>query len=339
MGVYSGNRTYLGESTYNEDQNTHIMEMVLECERNDLRMFEAVINCDFIEAYNEAGIISLSEEAEKDAKEETKKGIGQKIKDLFKRAIEAVKRFVSTFISKLKNLFANDAKLYKEYKENFLKNGVGYKVYDWRTIKTDVSKSVYEVIEVIEPIYQNVVNGIDKAADNDAISKYVENIKKQIKERDIAKEAEEHFFDEKEEKHALTSSEVKTIANVVSSSTRAIDVVKNYGKMIINRLETQRKYLKAEKTLADDNDELTISRLNAKYKVAGIMIKYSNKVLNAVCNTYARYLAQCRKAFVMAGKNASAKKDQEKDQQVNASYDFMLGEASDDYVEHMLLVD
>lgn len=123
MGVYSGNRTLLGEST-NTDYS-HIMEMVIESERNDLRMFEAVINCDFIEAYNEAGIISLTEESKEDAKEETKKGIGQKIKELFKKAIESVKRFIATFVAKLKNMFANDAKLYKQYKDNFENNEIG----------------------------------------------------------------------------------------------------------------------------------------------------------------------------------------------------------------------
>lgn len=336
MGVYSGNRTLLGEST-NTDYS-HIMEMVIESERNDLRMFEAVINCDFIEAYNEAGIISLTEESKEDAKEETKKGIVQKIKDLFKKAIEAVKRFVASFIAKIKNMFANDAKLYKTYIENFEKNAVGYKISGWRALGTDVDNEAREVLVRGRYGLQKDIANIDKADSNDAISKYVANTKKYFDEHDIASEVDDLFFGEKSKnEHPLTKDEVDIIKEVVKNSNRAISSVKMHGKHVLNSLENQRSELKADKTIADSKDELVLAKLNAKYKIAGMSIKYTNKALSAVYNAYSRYLAQCRRAFVLAGKKATAKKDQKKDQQANESYDFMLGEASNDYVEKMLL--
>ena len=339
MGVYSGNRTLLGESTYNADEPTHIMEMVLECERNDLRMFEAVINCDFIEAYNEAGIISINEDGENEAKNETKKGVVQKIKELFKRAIEAVKRFVASAIAKIKNMFANDAKLYKTYIENFDKNAVGYQMSAWRTLESDVDNASRDVLSRGMSAIQKDIANLDKASSNDEITKYVENTKKYLKGEDIAKEVDELFFGDKKETYKLTSTDVGIIKEVVKNSNRAISSVKAHGKHVINMLQNKQSELKADRTMADDKDELALAKLNAKYKIAGMTIKYTNKALNAVYNAYARYLAQCRRAFVLAGKKASAKEEQKNDQTVNASYDFMLGEASNDFVERMLLAD
>ena len=331
MGVYSGNRTLLGESI--DSVGDHIMEMVLENERNDMKMFNAVINYDFLEAYSEAGLATLNEAEGEGAKTETKKGIGKKIKEMFAKAMESIKRFISTFIAKVQNLFANDAKLYKQYSENFKKNGVGYKVTGWTPLLTPSFDDMFNKMSSILP---NAAS-IDSAADTDAINKILDEAKKAMKETNVAKILEDAFFgkrpdkgsDEAENGHALTANEVTLIDDVVKTSKRAITQIKNIGDAAVKALKLEQQNLKYEKNMAE-HDDLSLAKINAKYKLASTTISLTSKYTSAACNMYARYLAIARKAFVQAGKKAAGSENS------SAVFDFVLGEASDDYVAEAL---
>lgn len=328
MGVYSGNRTLLGESIIGANDPAHIMEMVLECERNDMRMFEAVINCDFVEAFAEAGLTSLTEDEVSGAKEETKKGIGKKIKELFQKAIEQVERFVATFIAKIKNLFNNDAKLYKQYSQNFTANGAGYKIENWTVLKSAADFNT--IAEPVYKAYDAAVAAVDEAADSEAIDKAVSDAKKKMKEFDFGKQAQDAYFEDKKDEHTLTADEVTLINDVMKSSTRAINQIKRDGDAAIKGLKKAQTDLKYEKNQSE-HDDLSVSKLNGKYKVANIFVSYYSKMLNATCNAYARYLAAARRAFVLAGKKAGATNESAE------VFDYLLGEASDFYVESVLL--
>lgn len=333
MGVYSGNRTLLGESI--DSVGDHIMEMVLENERNDMKMFNAVINYDFLEAYSEAGLATLNEAEGEDAKTETKKGIGKKIKEMFNKAIEAIKRFVSTFIAKVQNLFANDAKLYKQYGENFLKNGVGYKVTGWIPLKGGVDPD--KVLGSVIDEFVGNTGKIDNAADTDGINKIVDEIKKKAKETNYAKNISDILFgakpasgsDEAENGHPLTAQDVALINEIVKSSKRMINYIKMTGEYGVKYLKSEQTNLKYEKNMSE-HDELSLAKINAKYKVATVYVSIVSKTTNAACNAYARYLAAARKAFVQAGKKAAGSENS------SAVFDFVLGEASDDYVAEAL---
>lgn len=333
MGVYSGNRTLLGESSSMND-GSHIMDMVLECERNDLKMFNAVINCDFVEAFAEAGITTLTEENTGEVKTEAKKGIGKKIKEMFAKAIEQVKRFIATFIAKIKNLFANDAKLYKKYSANFTSNGVGYKISNWTPLK---SASDFNIIsKPVVDTYDSAVSSIEAASDSEAISTAISDAKKKMKEFNYGKTAQDAFFGSKVDgEHPLTSAEITLINDVVKNSTRTVNKIKKDGDLAIKGLKEAQTNLKFEKNQSD-HDELSLAKINGKYKIANTFVSNYSKMLNAICNAYARYLAAARRAFVLAGKKGS-KDDTASDATNESVFDYILGEASDFYVESVLL--
>jgi Mg2+ and Co2+ transporter CorA len=331
MGVYSGNRTLLGESAIGSD---HIMDLVLENERNDLNMFNAVINCDFVEAFSEAGLTMLDEETQGAAKEETKKSIGKKIKELFKKAYDSIRRFVSAFIAKIKNLVSNDAKLYKQYHKNFSDNAEGYKIESWKPLlEGDTFDNFWSNYN---KHYTDAIDALQSAADGEAMSKIVKDAKDAAKEIDIADIIEKAYFGDRKavENHPLDSKEVRTILNVVGSSTRSITEIKRAGEATINTLKKKEADLKYMKDV-QDNSDVALARINAKYKLASTFVTYASKTLNAHCNTYARYLAACRRAFVLVGKKATSKAEQGTSE--SALMDAMLTEASNDYVESMLL--
>lgn len=344
MGVYSGNRTLLGESVSSNNIG-HVLDMVIECERNDLHLFEAVINCDMIEAFTEAGLTTLVREDADNAKQESKKGIVRKIKELFIKAFEAIKRFIATFIAKLSNFFSNDAKLYKQYIDNFEKNAVGYKIDGWTPINYSKSQDFvngqvrygdfvkYEGGKKIS--FPEVRSLIEKAQDNDAIDKAVEEYKKQSKESNIAKSVDELIWGPKAEKkddYEITSADKDFIKKMVKDGKNAINSARNMGNFAIKQLKEDQRQLKNEKYEKDDKDSLGLARVNAEYKLSTIQIKDTQKLLNVSVNALHRVLAQCRRAFIAAGKNATEQKATKE----SALYDYILGEASDIYVESAL---
>lgn len=337
MGVYSGNRTLLGESVSSNNIG-HVLDMVIECERNDLHLFEAVINCDMIEAFTEAGLTTLVKEDADNAKQESKKSIGRKIKELFTKAYEAIKRFIATFIAKVSNFFSNDAKLLKQYTENFDKNAIGYKVSSWRPIKIEdlndlISDFDEKGLSEFNNILANTTRDIGNASDNDGVDKAMESCKKFMKELDYAKYIENRIWDkDAKEDYALTGKETKLIKETMKNGKATINKVKNMGNYAIKYLKELQRELKFSKYEVDEKDNLALSKINAEYKAANLGIKYCQKALNATVNAFHRVLAQCRKAFVVAGKNATEQKATKE----SALYDYILGEASDIYVESAL---
>lgn len=337
MGVYSGNRTLLGESM-GVDNIGHVLDFVIECERNELKLFDAVIGCDMIQAYTEAGLTTLSEADNDDAQEQSKKSLGQKIKELFKKAIATVQRFVRTFIAKVSNFFSNDAKLIKEYKSNFGANAVGYELpFDWKPINYNKVQEAVGVFGsgVLSKEFEKRCNFIGSSRENldsDKLTKIIEDYKKENKELDPYKTIEETFW-EKEEKsnYVLTNRDVAGIGAIMAGSTSLINSVKRAGNFEIKELKSAQNSIKIVKSTVDNDSGLAI--LNAQYKLANIFIKQSQKILNAIIGGLTRILAQCRRAYVSAGKNATEKKATT---EATVLYDNLLAEASDIYVMQAL---
>lgn len=334
MGVYSGNRTLLGEST--SVSSDHILELALEAQRNDMNMFNAVIACDFTEAYNEAGLISLTEAEVSETKEKTKVGMIKKIKEFFKKIIEKIKTAVSNFIARIRNLIANDAKLLAKYKKYMNADSLkDITLSSYRPIKKEISHdSLKDELESI----RSIVSIIDGCSNKEDIDEKLESMKKDSKEiyklqgEDFDKAI---FADKAEEDYEIGKhmDQVNIILSYVSNGKFAIDGINNVSKGIINELKKDQAAMKLD--AKNSEDELEIAKLNAKYKLTGVLSTSCSKYISVMCNAYSRALAAARKAFVQAGSKAEKKANGVNHE--DAVLEFCLGEASDAYVEAALV--
>lgn len=338
MGVYSGNRTLLGESM-EVDNTGHVLDFVIECERNELKLFDAVLGCDMIHAYTEAGLTTLTLNEAEEAEKSSEKSLGTKIKELFEKAIAAVKRFVSTFIAKISNLFNNDAKLIKKYGKNFANNAAGYVLkFSWRkpnykvftnpeTIISDMFSS--DMGEGRVQDYDTVINVVGRCSSTDAINEEIERYKKESKGKDIYAIVDKQLFASKkaEEDYKLDNNDADQIFKAMSSSTRFINTVKRMGNYTIKELKEKQSNLKASSKFTEN--DLGLAKLNGMYKAGSIYIKDVQKLLNATLSALTRILASCRKVFVAVGKNAGETKATN---EAATLYDNLLAEASDNYV-------
>lgn len=94
----------------------NVFDIMIEAERLDQSLFESLIEVDFAEAYNEAGIIALTEEEQASAGEAQKKGIFAKLWEAIQNAGKAIAKLFDDVISFIANLISNDAKLSENYK-------------------------------------------------------------------------------------------------------------------------------------------------------------------------------------------------------------------------------
>lgn len=332
MGVYSGNRTLLGESTSGVIGSDHVLEMVLEAERNDMNMFNAVINLDFTEAYCEAGIAVLTEEEVKETKEVAKKSIIKKIKDLITTAIKKIKEFVATFVAKISNLCHNDMKLVKEYRDSFNKNAVGHKLDSFTILHDKAFENVKSEIAKVVAKHSDYVAKITDSMESEKHNEIVDEARKFLKEYDYTDKVNSAFFGEKKEDYTLTEADKKIIVATMTNSRNFISRIKKHGDEQADSMKTIEKNNKYEASYNKlyERADIIISSLNAQYKLAAEFSKFLSKMTNASCNAAARYLAACRRVFVVVGKKKSAVDE-------SAVYDYILAEASDNYVEAKLL--
>lgn len=344
MGVYSGNRTFLGE-TYADDFSGHVLDLALEAERNDLKMFEAVINTDFIQAYNEAGVISLNEADEAAAKEKSKDGIIKKAKELLKKIGAAITTAIKNFIAKIRNATANDNKIIAKYKKYFSdKNSIkALKLpTSCRRIKeVDIKGSMWSKKDELDKL----IAKIDSATDADEVSKILESLMKvdkdgandAIKMHSISSaEFEEMIFDKKPEGDwNPTDKDIDVITGWMDGGNLAVKECKDTEKVVLSQLDKSKKALDLDKRTAGD-DQLAVAKANAKYKATTKVGQILTKYCNMMCNGAARQLAMARKEYIILG-NKAAKNATVAAGESTTFEDYALGEMSDSYMEAALL--
>lgn len=347
MGVYSGNRTLLGE-TYEADFAGHVLDLALEAEQNDLKMFEAVINVDFIQAYNEAGMLSLTEADAATAGEKSKDSIVKKIKELLKKIGNAITTAVKNFIAKIRNAVANDNKIIAKYKKYFTSNKDVMKTLKLPTSCRRIKEFDAEanMKSKNNEIYSRI-SAIDNAADADAIASILSALTKVDKENNSdtrvkamsAGDFEEMLFDKKaEDEWSPTDADLSTIVGWMDGGNNAVKKCKEVEKSLIRNLDNAKKGFNLDKRLAGD-DQLAVAKANAKYKAATKLGQILTKYCNMMCNGAARQLAMARKEYIILGSKCAKKVEGGAKATTENAIDeaYVLGEMSDSYMEAALL--
>lgn len=338
MGVYSGNRTLLGESVITS--SGHVLDLALEAQRNDLNMFNAVINLDLTEAYNEAGLISLDESYITEANEEGKKSILKKIKEAFDKIAAWIKSAVANFIAKIKNIVANDNKIIAKYNVYF-KGAKKDLIKDIKISYRPMKK--FDAIEIMDKKNSRMkaaLGNIDSAKDKDSIDKSLKDIMDANKENKLDSAGFEAmlFSDQKQEGYVLSdhSDQLEMVIRWMDGGKTAIANVKQHEKKLLNELDLMKKQLKID--ARGEDDELETARLNAKYRATSQISTLMSKFCNMMVNGYARQLAAARRAYISVGSKAAKKENGATVAENESALDEMiLGECSDFYMETALM--
>lgn len=186
MAVF--NKAVMAESAAPVQSDVNVFDIMIEAERLDQSLFESLIEVDFAEAYNEAGIIALTEEEQAAAGEAQKKGIFAKIWEAIQNAGKAIAKLFDRIISFISNLIHNDARIVSTYgrfmnfnnlsecpvKGKYVNNEYFYKQRDkYSTFFSAISANGRNAFESFDSDYSR--DNLVKDSGEDAIIKVIGN--------------------------------------------------------------------------------------------------------------------------------------------------------------------
>lgn len=336
-----------------------MLELATDAERDEMRMFESVIEMDFLEAasrraFNETNTDHIGDDedddepdstgaeapASKEAKEEATKSIFEKIKAAVKKAIAFIKQFIANFIAKIKNFIANDRKLVHENEKYFTKQYLaGFKVTDY--------KEVMDEDQICDKLpLDNCCDGLsadytnkDDIPDQKKINKKIAENFGLSGEEKVNSVAITQMLDKARKKHdgetelVNINGEIERILKYMKNGKTVIDRAKREGKLGIAELQYAEKDLKFAKGHTEGDLEIAIA--NYKYGLVKAQIQAFSIALSSTTSFMSRNLADARTTFVKACKYGKGKYDN-KDQKANQESAELLGLASELYCESAL---
>lgn len=355
----------VNESTSLKEQTSfNPLQFTIDLHRADQAMFEAVINLDLMDAFNESGVISVSESEMEMQLEAAGNGILQKIKNLIAKAKQAIKNFITKIKDKFDDIFNKDKKLYEKYGKDF----------EWVVANPsqarDSSSGDFEV-----PDYDNIDNviiGAEKALLTLAYPRYIQKCEQITNLNDLAKILEE--FNQKCEsaKKSMQDRANNIVKKVSGTSTSGlVSAIKGNGLENIRNNIKMGKRNRIKKVTAIMNNQLkeldvasnnikikqvdgsphdkkldlesrsrtdglnTASKYNTEFSIISSAQKFVNTMMGVYTKVLAKEYSMERKIFVQLAKaNPQNKKEEEKESKNESAYNiWAIGEMSDFIME------
>lgn len=328
-----------------------IMEAAIQLHENDKRMFDALIECDFISATNEAVMLEEeAAEANEAGNEKKKVKIAEAIQKIFIAIEEAIKKAAANIIYKITDLVKGDKKLYDLYKPVLtLKNLEGFGgIADFAFPKKEANvkkldynlKSVDNVKRYTVEVNNKIKSADSKESIDSAYSEFEAMIAKDKEEFD--KRMGEKYFNNKEEKWTPTEDwQIQNMLNGINNANETINGIKNQAATIIGALKALRSEAKSAASNSKGKDEIEVYALNKLYSVSSETCNLFSKEFKAYISIAMKQIAAYRKAAILCGRYALKKsKGEAPATEVEANTEAMLswaiGESSDVYVAECL---
>ena len=277
MGVYTTstavNESSIEDMLFSEAElaSFNPMGFMVDTYRADQALFEALIEVDFAEVYNENGMISLTEAEQEESKEVSKKGVWQTIKEKIEAAIKWVAGMFSKAMQQLEKVFASDKKLVEKYGK-YLQNSENYKGCE--------VKGRYVDVAAYDKVREYAKKKIDvKSMFFDLIAATDDNIDTVI--ADIEKKLETYTADDIAKVEVVKTSGEKNLVDVANSASikKMIDTVTNGGKA---EKETVKTAFSTMKTTLDTEKSVVESKFAAKSDINAKKINAASKIVTAV---------------------------------------------------------
>lgn len=342
MGVY----TNMAANYVNKIGDNPVLESLqfsLDMQKADHAMFEALIELDFDEVYQEAGLSVYTEADVKAGRKFSLKAIKEKVIGYINKFIDTVKRFAAKIIAKLQEIFDKDRKLVKKYGENFKKkasarNFKEQEIPDFNKVDVEMKKLESGNImkdKDVSDFLAEMTGFADIETVNMKQKDDIEMIQDAVKE--IRNRKLDDYFTKLSGK--LSGSQISTIQSYMETGLQAsIRSIKANAKNLEASLNKSKNYYKSgnfsdSRMDGDDANAATLSSAIGKASIAilsaasSLVSAQKNFNLNLIKKTY----ADTRKIFVMGSQdNPNTSEDSTS---VNASYEYTLGVLSDNYIE------
>lgn len=337
-------------SVSNESFDTSLLEGLIYLSETEGKMFDSVINADFIQAVKEADLSEQEDDYEtgsgatqpdNDTDEQVSKNIWQKIKDMLAKIKEAIVKAFDAIVEKIEKILNVDNKGIIDKYAQVLKNGQNIAGFEGLSNFTYVKD--FEKAKAIVDIgkFKNVADHCTKilagTGDADDINKECEAIisaaNEAVKENVVSTE---NFKPDPQFMNvaigALEASRSSVIKNLKETKKEVLDYIDTVAKTAVEQEKnaTKDKNELAKKTNAYFNGIKSVSKaVLACTKISIDHAKLAFKAYRAAVMTVGAYAIKRSKG--KAG-------EPEADENINDAVEFryMLREMSDMYVDGIL---
>ena len=359
MGIYSTNRvggiTPFTESIDFSDpallEGPSLMEACIQLHEMDQKMFETLIEFDFVSENNlrtmdEAEAIAMNEAAD-EAKTES---IKDKIIKAIHTIIDGIKRTIAQVINKFKEIIKSDQRIIKKYDEKLTtENLAGFKGIKNFAMPKDYSKESNEFERDIKSLGDKLKDILKKNGEENDLDEFLKQSPLVLRiSGDDAKEIGDkakslrNGFEEKVDSFVPDKKQLLTIKSKFKNTNEDINNLKKTASSTIAELNKLIGLVKAEKKVAKKNDPNyngTIAKgYNIVYKSISKALKVISKATASHINTMRYQLSAYRKAYIICGKyalkkaNGKSKESEAEDNTVEEAVDFAIAESSDLFV-------
>ena len=325
MGLYSTNRVKsvaaepVAENVQDEftlegvePDYSNIMEMSLQIHEMDMKMFDTLIEGDFIEATNNRTLGESAEAINEENDEVKKESIGEKVKKLIEFVIDKIKKATAAFVNKLIQVFNTDKKLIDLYRPLLAK-------------ATPDSFKDFEGISgfaVPQKIEDGAIISVDPAEISDS-TKTIDVAKELVDKKTAELESDEYiakFIKVVDGTWKPEAGDIDAIVKVMDSSKTLIDDIKKESSAAIASVKAFAKETKGD-----------LGAASAAYEKAKLACTFTTKSWNTYRALRTKQLASARKGMIILGRYLKKGNKAEENANESVLYD-VLGEASDAYI-------
>ena len=325
-----------------------IMEVAIQLHENDKKMFDALIECDFISAVNESVMLEAdAEEANKGGNATKLQKIGYTIQRVIQNFIELLKKAAQNAIAKIIDLVKNDKKLVAGFRKTLtLPNLKGFKgISDFafpsgKMLSADDLTSEKDAVKFVTDFMSKAYGTADKEEMDKLYNEFIEEIKEREKfNNDYASVA----FEKPEPKWVPTSNnQLGAMVDAVENGSVQIKAIKNHAAKVIGILKSIESSAKRSLSTAKKNKEEDVYILNKIYSATTETCRYFSKEFKIFTKVTAQQIAAYRKAAIICGRYAakvakggvpSTETDSEEKSANESMIMWALGESSDVYVQ------
>lgn len=321
MGVYSNlaSKTIALEAT-----SVSAAQFAIDANRSQFELFEAMLECDFAMALNESGAIVLTE-ADVDATNQTRiQKIREKINELIQKAKTFFAKMIEKFTTFVKNLVANDKKLWEQYGDKITKESV--KGWTGEGLVKNSSKMIeFKEIESISSVLSKIDTSENPEEIVNGFKNDLDNVTKQFSETGF------NVFTKVTKVEDINIEYIKQcIEKGYSKCLEEFNTTKKKNQDFLKKLEADIKSSKPNK-----EDELATKRFNAKYSAVSACLSSYTKYCSLVLSIKKKEIANIRSLFIKLGKYATSDKEEKIEKVEGEIVEAMnlLGMLSDDYVD------
>lgn len=318
-------------------------QLALDMQRADHAMFEALIELDFGEIYQEMGIMLVTEADEAEGKKFSINAIKQKVKDIIDKFITGVKKFIKLVAVKFDQLFQRDQALYKKLAGDFDKNFnntnmTGFLAPDYTKIEKGIGDNTFVTILSNFNDFKKALDGADSVESiNNAKKSYSDKmtaLKDQIKNMSV----DGYFIKDsvnKPLKDAVDDPN-KVKEYMQKGCKNSVRDLEKYGEKVISSVDTIKKSVDSADSKKDDVSKAYLTAISNGVSIAHTV---NNTFITFQTSVMRKAYAETRKIFIAAARGAKAKENNQtsdNNQTVNASYVEDLCTMSDFFVEEAL---